>query len=327
MKIRICQKEAKELQFQFHPFFRPRYSPQQQTTPLSRYSHGPIQYLSWVRVFHVRLCTVRNAALQHLLHAGHQEDLHMWVSHRENTLQQIDSSLSDSGTPYSHHWVWPSCLTSLATVHTDPAMAAAIDGPQGLTRCENSQLLKNSSWYFAYSYQQGQNGDQLATLNKTWQNPTAPEKSWLLLFHLIDLFSFQQMKWEKYGQLRWLTAVSGKQSFQVVFKPWLAQQSMAIHSDSSRALAHTMDKNTPQCYWTATTSIETQNERPKSVLHPFYVAQARLGNSMHKVLAWWTSLGVLCPRCGGIQQHITNRWRVQVHVEVSWNLAIILQVK
>lgn len=103
MKTSICQgKKAKEQQE--HPMFQTTLAPvaaQSITKP------SLIQYLAWVRVLHVRLRTVRNAALQHLLHTDHQEDLHVWVSHRENPLQQTDSGLSESRTPRSHRWVWP----------------------------------------------------------------------------------------------------------------------------------------------------------------------------------------------------------------------------
>lgn len=65
----------------------------------------------------------------------------------------------------------------------------------------------------------------------------------------------------------------------------------------------------------------------KSVLHPFYVAQAGLRDPMHEALAWWTPLHVLHLGSWRIQQHVTDRWRVQVHVEVCRNLAVIFQVK
>lgn len=128
MKTSICQNEQ--------PTFQTTLLP---AAADSITKHGPIQYLPRVRVLHVRLCTVCNAALQHLLHTGHQEDLHVWVSHRENPLQEAESRLSDSRTPD----------LPLPTARTAPASVAAADGPWGLTRLEHGQVLKSSTWSFA----------------------------------------------------------------------------------------------------------------------------------------------------------------------------------
>lgn len=67
--------------------------------------------------------------------------------------------------------------------------------------------------------------------------------------------------------------------------------------------------------------------RRKGDSHLFDVVQAGLGDPMHKALASTVSLGALCSGLWVILQHLPDTGGVQVHVEVSWNLAITFQVE
>lgn len=57
--------------------------------------------------------------------------------------------------------------------------------------------------------------------------------------------------------------------------------------------------------------------RRKWDIHLFYVAQAGLRDPMHKALSRTEPLGALGSGLGVIQQHLPDRRRVQVHMEVS----------
>lgn len=60
---------------------------------------------------------------------------------------------------------------------------------------------------------------------------------------------------------------------------------------------------------------------------PLDVAQAGLRDPVHQALARTVSLAALCPGLRAILQHVPDTGRVQVHVEVSRNLAITFQVE
>lgn len=100
----ICQKESEE------PQNNPRTAHSSPCSSRQHPSDTPMapgrQYLPWVRVFHVGLHTVSNAALQHLLHTGHQEDLSVRVGDREHPLQERQQ-LSPSCVHWPSHCPYP----------------------------------------------------------------------------------------------------------------------------------------------------------------------------------------------------------------------------
>lgn len=67
--------------------------------------------------------------------------------------------------------------------------------------------------------------------------------------------------------------------------------------------------------------------RGKGDSHLFDVVQAGFRDPIYKALARTVSLGALCSGLRVILQHLPDTGGVQVHVEVSWNLAITFQVK